>query len=211
MANSNHRHVDEGTRLFYNLTAEKTAQEWYENYVLMPSIEEFVSLLPENPKVLDLGCGPGYESMRLMKAGAQVVGVDFSEESIRIAKERCPEAQFELMGFRELEVEKLGIFDGIFACASLIHIDPEGLPDVFEEMRGVLSENGFVVAIVRDGDGTWEAWPEVDGKTIRRVVYLYSKETLAAEASGFKYLKEGFLEPKLLEENWRSHIFQRVE
>jgi hypothetical protein len=64
---------------------------------------------------------------------------------------------------------------------------------------------------MRDGDGVWEAWPEVDGKTIRRIVYLYSKETLAAEASGFKYLKEGFLELRLLEENWRSHIFQRAD
>jgi cyclopropane fatty-acyl-phospholipid synthase-like methyltransferase len=149
--------------------------------------------------------------MRLTKAGAQVVGVDFSEKSIHIARERCPEAQFELMDFRHLAGKKLGKFDGIFACASLIHIDPEELPAVFDGMRGALNENGFVIAIVRSGDGTWEAWPEVDGKTIRRIVYLYSKETLAAEAFGFKYFKDGFLEPKLLEENWRSHIFQRVE
>ena len=211
MTNGNPRHVDEETKLFYNLTAEKNADEWYKNDVLMPSIEEFVALLPENPRVLDLGCGPGYESMRLVKAGAQVVGVDFSEESIHIAKERCPEAQFELMDFRHLDNRKLGKFDGIFACASLIHIDPEELPEMFEGMWEVLNKDGFVIATVRDGDGVWEAWPEVDGKTIRRIVYLYSKETLAAEASGFEYLKEGFLGPKLFKENWRSHIFQRVE
>ena len=82
--------MDEETKLFYNLTAEKTADEWYENFVLMPSIEEFVALLQEKPRVLDLGCGGGYESMRLTKASAQVLGVDFSEESIRIAKDRLP-------------------------------------------------------------------------------------------------------------------------
>jgi SAM-dependent methyltransferase len=206
--------MDEETKLFYNLTAEETAKEWYENYILMPSIEEFVTLLPENPRVLDLGCGAGYESMRLIKAGAQVVGVDFSEESIRIAKERCPEARFELMDFRQLDGKKLGKFDGVFACASLIHVSQKELPGVFKQLRGVLKRNGFVVAIVRKGEGFWEGWPEVNGQKIKRVVYLYSRQTLSAAASGFKHVKQGYLDPALVENGeygWISHIFQRVE
>lgn len=202
--------MDEETKLFYNLTAEENAKEWYENYMLMPSIEEFVSLLPEKPRVLDLGCGGGYESMRLTKAGAQVVGVDFSEESIRIATERCPEVQFELMDFRRLDGEKLGKFDGVFACASLIHISQEELPGVFAQMRNFLNPNGFVIAIVREGEGFWEGWPEVDGRKLRRIVYLYSKETLSAAATGFKHVKEGYLDPELIENGWINHIFQRA-
>lgn len=202
--------MDEETKLFYDLTAEENAKEWYENYMLMPSIEEFVSLLPEKPRVLDLGCGGGYESMRLTKAGAQVVGVDFSEESIRIAMERCPEVQFELMDFRRLNGEKLGKFDGVFACASLIHISQEELPGVFAQMRNILNPNGFVVAIAREGEGFWEGWPEVDGRKLRRIVYLYSKETLSAAATGFKHVKEGYLDPELIENGWINHIFQRA-
>lgn len=202
--------MDKETKLFYDLTAEENAKEWYENYMLMPSIEEFVSLLPEKPKVLDLGCGGGYESMRLMKAGAQVVGVDFSEESIRIAMERCPEVQFELMDFRRLDGEKLGKFDGVFACASLIHTSQEELPGVFAQMRNILNPNGFVVAIAREGEGFWEGWPEVDGRKLRRIVYLYSKETLSAAATGFKHVKEGYLDPELIENGWINHIFQRA-
>jgi len=202
--------MDEETKLFYNLTAEKTAEEWYQNYVLMPSIEEFVALLPDKPRVLDLGCGCGYESLRLTKAGAQVLGVDFSEECIRIAEERCPEARFELMDFRQLDSEKLGTFDGIFACASLIHISQEELPGVFEQTRGLLNPNGFMVAIVREGEGFWEGWPEVNGQKLRRIVYLYSKETLNVAASGFKRIKEGYLDHELIENGWISHIFQRV-
>jgi len=45
-------------------------------------IQEFVSLLPHNPRVLDLGCGPENESMRLHYAGADVLGIDFSKECI---------------------------------------------------------------------------------------------------------------------------------
>jgi len=203
--------MDEETKLFYNLTAEENAKEWYENFMLMPSIEEFVALLPENPRVLDLGCGGGYESMRLTKVGAQVVGVDYSEECIRIAKDRCPEAKFELMDFRQLDCEKLGRFDGVFACASLIHVSQEEMPGVFEQVRAVLNRNGFLIAITRKGEGFWEGWPEVDGRKLKRIVYLYSKESLSAAASGFKHVKEGFLAPKLVENGWISHIFQRLD
>jgi len=203
--------MDEETKLYYNLKAEENAREWYENYMLMPSIEEFVALLPENPRVLDLGCGGGYESMRLTRVGAQVVGVDYSEESIRIAKERCPKAQFELMDFRHLDRKKLGKFDGVFACASLIHVSQEELPGVFEQLQGILKRDGFVIAIVRKGEGFWEGWPEVDGRKLRRIVYLYTQESLSAAASGFKHVQTGFLDPVLVENGWISHIFQRVE
>lgn len=72
-------------KLFYDLTAKKTADEWYKEEILMPTIQDFMKLLPKNPRVLDLGCGPGHESMRLNRAGAKVVGIDFSEECIAIA------------------------------------------------------------------------------------------------------------------------------
>jgi len=174
----------------------------------MPSIEEFVGLLPEHPRVLDLGCGGGYESMRLTKAGALVLGVDFSQASIRIAQERCPEANFELMDFRRLDREKLGTFDGVFASASLIHISPEEMPGVWEQVRGILKRDGLVVAILREGEGTWERELEIDGQKMRRVIYLYTRETLSAAAPGFRYVKAGYLAPDEIEKGWRSHIFQ---
>jgi hypothetical protein len=77
-----------------------------------------------------------------------------------------------------------------------------------------LKRGGFVVVIVRKGEGCWEGWPEVNGQKIKRVVYLYSQETLSAAASGFKHVKQGYLDPELVEDGeygWISHIFQRVE
>ena len=119
--------MKEEIKLFYDLTAEKTASEWYENDILMPTIKEFVSLLPKNPKVLDLGCGPGHETKRLATIGADVIGIDYSSECIRIAKECCPECKFEVMDFRNLD-DSLGHFDGVFASGSLIHLNSDELP-----------------------------------------------------------------------------------
>jgi 2-polyprenyl-3-methyl-5-hydroxy-6-metoxy-1,4-benzoquinol methylase len=200
--------MDEDTRQFYNLTAESTADEWYENNVLMPSIQDFVSLLPKKPRILDLGCGPGHESLRLATTGAEVIGVDFSTECVRVAKERCPQCQFEVMDFKQLDGERLGKFDGVFACASLIHIVPEELPDVLEKIASVLKEDGHLLAIVRDGEGIRETWPVVDGREMRRIVYLYTKESLILSTHRFSYVRKGYLAAELVEQGWRSYILK---
>jgi SAM-dependent methyltransferase len=44
--------------------------------------------------VLDLGCGAGQLSARLVKAGYQSVGIDLSEAMIRIARRECPKGKF---------------------------------------------------------------------------------------------------------------------
>lgn len=105
-------------KLFYDLTAERTADQWYTEELLKPTIEEFVSFLPNNPKILDLGCDPGHESMRLAKTGAQVLGIDYSEECIKVAKQRNPYCRFEVFDFRYLD-QRYGHFNGVFASASL--------------------------------------------------------------------------------------------
>ena len=72
---------------FYDSTAIETAMNWYNNEILLPTIIEFISFFKPKPKILDLGCGTGHESMRLFNQGAEVVGIDFSSKSIEIAIE----------------------------------------------------------------------------------------------------------------------------
>ena len=138
--------MEDNTKRFYDLTAEQTADEWYENDILMPTILDFLSLLPERPKILDLGCGPGYESMRLASVGAEVIGVDFSPECIRVAKERCPQCRFVLVDFRHLD-RSFGEFDPY----SLLNCDhrSHGI-DVFvvSHLSQLLSEyHGYIVGL----------------------------------------------------------------
>ena len=53
------------------------------------SVEWIVSRFGVGPgtRVADLGCGPGLYTTRLARAGADVTGIDFSERSIRHARE----------------------------------------------------------------------------------------------------------------------------
>jgi 2-polyprenyl-3-methyl-5-hydroxy-6-metoxy-1,4-benzoquinol methylase len=201
------------TRLFYDLTAEKTADEWYKNDILLPTIKEFMSFLPEGPKILDLGCGTGHETKRLAFAGAKVTGIDYSSECIRVAKKRCPECKFEIMDFRNLD-DQLGKFDGVFASGSLIHIKPHELPGIISAISRIFKKDGCFLAVVQDGEGVNEKWSilEIDGKALRRTVYCYTKNYLIGVVlkSGLEFIKEGYLDKSLYEQNWRSYIFKRI-
>jgi ubiquinone/menaquinone biosynthesis C-methylase UbiE len=204
--------MENDIQTFYDLVAERSADEWYSNNILLPSIQEFLSLLPSNPRILDLGCGPGYESMRLRNEGAEVVGIDFSEENIKIARERCKTCRFEVMDFKKLD-NRFGSFDGVFASASLIHISPENIEAVLKRISGILNVEGFLLASIVDGEGIHENMTEltVDGRKLRRTVYQYTQEQIIAfsERNGLLFMKEGYLDPILIEYNWKSYIFQK--
>lgn len=197
-------------KLFYDLTAERTADEWYKEEILKPTILDFISLLPDHPRILDLGCGPGHESMRLASTGADVVGVDFSKECIRIARERCPRCKFDVLDFRQLDL-RYGKFQGVFACASLIHIEPEILPDVIRRIRNILADNGYLAILVQDGEGIdiSKSLLEVDGRKLQRTVYCYTKDNLVSISNegGLKFIRSGYLDNRLIEYGWRNYIF----
>ncbi|HOO71687.1 MAG TPA: class I SAM-dependent methyltransferase [Spirochaetota bacterium] len=204
--------MNDSIKAFYDATAKSTADEWYPNELLMPTINDFMSFLPVKPLVLDLGCGPGHESMRLARAGATVTGIDFSEECINIARMRCPECNFEIRDMRNLG-DDIGVFDGVFACASLIHISPSELSLVLKSISTVLKNSGYLDIILLDGKGTSEKYSNLEINSVKynRTVYLYDKGSIVSEAEkyGFSFVRDGYLDNELKESGWRNYIFKK--
>ena len=69
-----------------------------------------IDLLPppikECPPIFDIGCGVGYFAERVMKRGyKKYVGLDFSEDMIRLASTLVPEYQYVLMSVYSDEFE----------------------------------------------------------------------------------------------------------
>lgn len=57
-------------------------------------IEDFIVLLPWKPRILDLGCGFGYQSNLMSSMGANVVGIDINDDFLQKAKDLSSECQF---------------------------------------------------------------------------------------------------------------------
>jgi 2-polyprenyl-3-methyl-5-hydroxy-6-metoxy-1,4-benzoquinol methylase len=197
---------------YYDITAERTAREWYPDDILLPTQRELMTLLPPHPRILDFGCGPGYEAMRLHSLGAEVTGIDISTESIRIARERNPACRFVRMDFLALD-DSLGTFDAIWASGSLIHVAPERMKQVMMGMRKALSRKGILAAVIRDGSGKLVSHPVIEGAALDRTVYLYTKLELSEHGTscGLTYLKEGCLKKWLADSGWRCHLYESAQ
>lgn len=59
--------------------------------VIWPTLEELLPVV-DGKRVLDVGCGDGYYAAELADRGADVLGVDVSEEMVRVARDRHGEA-----------------------------------------------------------------------------------------------------------------------
>jgi SAM-dependent methyltransferase len=105
----------------------------------------FASSLVENKTVLDAGCGCGYGSYHLARAGAaSVLGIDVSEEAIEYSKEHY---RHDGLSYEKRDVLNTGLvpasFDVVVSFEVFEHVaDPEAFLD---EMRRLLKPDGVLL------------------------------------------------------------------
>lgn len=140
------------TEDFYNMTAHEWAESGYSAESEMSSLTDFVSKHAIGSRFLDLCCGCGYESARIHALGYDVVGIDFSEVSIRIAKEKNPDILFYKDDILR-DYSYIGTVDAIIVIAGLVHIETCQLKQAFLRMREVIKEGGYLFITIREGKG----------------------------------------------------------
>ncbi len=157
--------MDPDTRGYYDRDPEGYASTTFGNDV--SSIRaRFVRLLDPGARVLDLGCGSGRDSLAFVGEGFDVTAVDGSEGMCRVASERIG-LSVRNLDFTELDYESE--FDGVWACASLLHLRPEELPHVLSLVRTALVDGGVLCMSFKRGgfsgmrDGRWYTDLETEG------------------------------------------------
>lgn len=91
--------------------------------------------------VLDIGCNEGFFCMEAVRQGAsRVLGVDFKQDAIDSARQRCPEAEFMKASWWDIPDEK---FDVIFFL-SAIHYERDQLA-LLKKLATHLKPNGVLV------------------------------------------------------------------
>ena len=103
----------------------------------------FLCYLKPGNRVLDAGCGSGRDALAFLSEGYQADAFDASEEICRIAAARTG-IPVKKQRFETLEGE--AEYDGIWACASLLHVQKEDLPDVMKRLYRMLKPQGVLYA-----------------------------------------------------------------
>ena len=199
-----------GCREFYDKTAASWAKNGYLDEAEPVCMDEFCALLPAGGRVLDLCCGTGYESFRLRRRGFVPVGLDFSEASLAIAREKNPDVSFIRGDMLESYVAQVGPVDGIICIAGLVHVENRDLPLAFQRMGEALKPGGYLLASVRYGSGRMEerSVTEIDGQTYDRNFIAHNEEELtAAMGEGFALVREMPSDLKI----WAYYLFQKLE
>ena len=108
----------------------------------------FLELLPLGARILDFGCGSGRDTKYFLDHGFRVDAVDGSLELCKAASEYTGIAVKHML-FQELaEVES---YDGIWACASVLHMKKEELADVFLKMCAAVKTGGIIYVSFKYG------------------------------------------------------------
>ena len=110
--------------------------------------DRFIEQLPDNAIVMDFGCGSGRDSLYFLNRGFRVTAIDGSEEMVRIASELTG---LEVKQCFFTELNDINIYDGIWACASLLHCQREELHDVFHRLVRALKQNGVLYCSFKYG------------------------------------------------------------
>ena len=132
---------------YYN----KNASEYFEqtlNGNFAENYKKFLSRIPQNAYILDFGCGSGRDSKYFIENGYKVKAIDGSIEMCKLASEYIGQ-EVECMKFDELNEEN--VYDGIWACSSILHVEKEQLGNILEKMITALKEKGIIYTSFKKG------------------------------------------------------------
>lgn len=109
----------------------------------------FLARLPKYATVLDVGCGSGRDSLAFLRAGCTVTAIDGSEALCAYASRLLGQPVL-CTTFENFQPTRS--YDGIWACASLLHLEWQPLIRVMQVLSDFLIPGGCFYASFKYGD-----------------------------------------------------------
>lgn len=193
--NDNIEYYNENAEAFYTSTVNADMSLWR---------DKFESYIVDGGRILDAGCGSGRDSRAFKQHGFSVVAFDGSREMCRMASELLGQEVWQ-MQFNEMAFDEE--FDGIWACASLLHVAGDELPEVIQKLYKALKKDGKLYVSFKYGTGQ-----------VKRGKRLFSDFTEMSlrellESNGFFILEDGVTEdirPARIDEKWVNAIARKA-
>lgn len=159
------------------------------------TLDIFCNQLAPNSTVLDVGCGPGNISvyLRSKNPSFSIVGIDVSDEMIKLAKQNLPSDHFEVMDVKV--VNQLNHrFDAIVCGFCLPYLSKEESLSLIKNAHSLLNDQGILYLSTMEGDYALSGIErkKSDGKERELYVHYHESKFLTAglEKNGFELIHE---------------------
>ena len=189
---------------------EEHAEEFTTNTLNadMASIRSrFLAYLPTGCRILDFGCGTGRDSKAFLNLGYDVTAIDGSEALCKIAQ-ALTGLSVRCLDFRRYTPANDEIYEGIWACASLLHLQKGELLPVMKVLSQALIPGGALYVSFKYG--TFEG--ERNGRHFTDFTLEEFREFIKSipELSVAEYWVTGDVRPGRGDERWLNIVLQRT-
>lgn len=133
---------------FYQTNANDYAKETL-SIDLSALYQRFMEHIPEKSHLLDLGCGSGRDSDFFLKHHFEVTALDGCAALAKLAEDLIRHPVL-VQRFQDIEFDD--VFDGVWACASLLHCPKYEMIDVLQRVKQALKISGIFYASFKSGD-----------------------------------------------------------
>ena len=127
-----HQYYNENAQLFIENTGSLDLSEHY---------KPFLANIPDGGHILDAGCGSGRDSLAFLELGYQISAFDLSEQMV-ISASALTGIDVKQSSFDDFSYDIN--FDGIWACASLLHVKRTALSAALDRLAAHLKPNGVI-------------------------------------------------------------------
>lgn len=162
--------MDKETQKYYEENANLYFQKT-KNLNMLSFQNQFLKLLPRTAKILDFGCGSGRDLKYFSENGLQAIGIEISVPLANIAS-KYSGCHVDAQDFMHIPYDS-ATFDGIWACASLLHYSEQEIKVAWQEMLRISKPGAIIFLSLKQGIGNFR-------DTNGRIFYYYNEEKIAS-------------------------------
>ncbi|WP_203337672.1 class I SAM-dependent methyltransferase [Nocardioides limicola] len=160
--------------------------------------------------VLDIGCGTGHVAHDLSKRGIDVVGVDPSEAMLALAAKRYPDIRWSQGDARISHLAADDRLAGIIARFSLIHLDPQVVPEILTAWVERLQPGAHVLVAFQCSDDAAEPVVEFPHRVARAWRWRPDALSTALTAAGLSEKWRSIASPDDLHRYPECHLLHQI-